>query len=771
MDPAPQEPRSRKRFLLRLGGLLMALLVIYFSIPLPNEYKDLRQSISLQLLDRHGRPLRSQLSDRQGTDRWVSLDQISPHLIDAVLVAEDNRYQSHWGVDFVAVARAAGENLKAGQVVSGASTLTQQLLRTLRPAPERTWTQKLDEMFWATRLEWVYSKDEILEAYLNRVAFGPTVYGVEEASRYYFDKPARALSPSEASLLAVLIRAPATFDPFSDLGREELRRWSEPLLMEMAQRGLISQEAAERACSEEWELSSLAPPFQAPHFCDLVQRELQGHRGDQRTTLDLDLQGKVEGLVRTHLDLLKGHRVSNCAVVVAEVESGEVVAMVGSPDYHRRADGQYNAAVSYRQPGSTLKPFTYALLLEEVGQAGSLLPDLPLYESSDRESFIPKNYDEKFHGPVSIRTALGCSYNVPAVRALERVGVDTLLETLRRLGMDELTENPQHYGLGLTLGDGSVSLMQLVGAYRCLARGGLWSPLTLVARDSLEEQRILSPQTSFLITDVLSDHAARIPSFGTPNVLEFPYPVAVKTGTSRGYRDNWTVGYTPRYLVGVWVGNSDGTPMLDVSGITGAGPLFRDVMLTLGDGGDFVRPEGLSKQPICSMSGQEPNEECPHRSTEWRIIGKKLERCTACRSLEVDLRTGQLAESATPTQYRVQKFFYDLDPLYREWGQGQGLPLPPDAPTSQSDQFRLVYPLQDDVFLIDADLRNQFQRVMFRAVSGEPPYRWSLDGKVLSGEEGLSLWWVLERGEHTITIEDASGRTDSVRFGVRGQSL
>ncbi len=329
-----------------------------------------------------------------------------------------------------------------GRVVSGASTLTQQLLRTLRPAPERSWHQKVEEMFWATRMEWVYSKDEILEAYLNRVAFGPTVYGVEEASRYYFDKPARALSLSESSLLAVLIRAPATFDPFSDLGRDELRQWSEPLLDEMAARGLISEEAARRAQAEEWELSTLAPPFLAPHFCDMVQRELSGRRGDQFTTLDLKLQQALEGLVRTHMDLLKGHRVSNCAVIVAEVESGEIVAMVGSPDYHRRADGQHNAAVSYRQPGSTLKPFTYALLLEEVGQAGFLLPDLPLYESSDRESFIPKNYDEKFHGPVSVRTALGCSYNVPAVRALERVGVDTLLETLRRLGMDDPQDDP-----------------------------------------------------------------------------------------------------------------------------------------------------------------------------------------------------------------------------------------------------------------------------------------------------------------------------------------
>ena len=486
---------------------------------MPQEYRDLRADSSLNLTDRHGVPLRRNLSAREGVNSWTSLEEMPPILIDAVLAAEDKRFSYHPGVDPLAMGRACFDNIRHGRVVSGASTITQQLLRTLSPPSERGWKAKLKGIYWAVRVECVYDKDEILEAYLNRVAFGPSVYGVEEAGRYYFDKPASALSPAEAAGLAVTIRSPSVLDPFADQGQEELARWTAPLLRKLESNGRLTPDAAERATAQTLELNPDPPPFLAPHFCDLAQREALGLRGQVATTLDLELHKFVEGSVRAHLELLAQHRVGNAAVMVADVESGEILAMAGSKDYHRRQDGQHNAAVSLRQPGSTIKPFTYALLVESVGNAGTILPDLDIYEDSDLESFVPVNYDKHFHGPVSVRTALGCSYNVPAVRALERVGTTALLDTLRKSGLNDLKETPEHYGLGLTLGDGSTSLLQLVAAYRALAKGGVYSPLTLLPNSSpVHGDSVLSERACYLISDVLSDRQARIASFGTPNV-------------------------------------------------------------------------------------------------------------------------------------------------------------------------------------------------------------------------------------------------------------
>lgn len=732
--------------------ILVLALLAFFLPPLPQQYRDLKADSSLILTDRHGTPLRRQMSDREGVNSWVSLNSMGSTLRAAVIRAEDKRFYYHPGIDPVAVTRSLWLNLQERKVVSGASTITQQLLRTLGSPKERTLTRKLVDTYWALRLECRYSKDEILEAYLNRVAFGPNVYGVGEASRYYFDKPPESLSVAECAALAVTIRSPITLDPFTAEGKEELRHWTAPLISNLRKDQLISAEAAERAQAQPLELSPEPPPFLAPHFCDLLLSAPVAGRGTVATSIDLELQHTVEGLVRSHLALLRDHNVGNAAVVVAEVDSGEILAMVGSGSYHRRQDGQHNAAVALRQPGSTLKPFTYALLLESVGQAGFILPDLNLYQNADKESFVPKNYDKHFHGPVSIRTSLACSYNVPAVRALERVGPENLLLLLRRLGFSDLTEPPEHYGLGLTLGDGSTSLMQLVGAYRTLARGGLYTPLRFLSDESRpEDARVLDARCAYLITDVLSDKNARIPSFGTPNALEFPFPVAVKTGTSKGYRDNWTVGYTPKYVVGVWVGNSDGQPMRDVSGITGAGPLFRDVVLSLGDEGPFPSPPLLEDLKICALSGLTTGADCPNQVTEMKLKESRIEACDVCRKEEGGSR-----------------IVFDLPPLYHQWATERGLPLSSSV-ENQGDGLRFVFPLADDVFITDPDLPPENQRVKLRAVGGSGPYLWSVDGQRLDRTAEPSRWWQLSPGDHVVEIEDSAGERKELRLTVVGK--
>lgn len=747
----------------RRWGLSVALVVgllLFFLPELPDAYQDLRGDLSLQVTDRHGQPLRSVLSQRQGTDRWVGLDEIPQVLIDAVVWSEDRRFYQHPGLDPIAIFRALKDNIRAGTVVSGASTLNQQLLRTLGRPSQRSWLDKLEEGYWALRLEARYSKKEILEAYLNRVALGPTIYGVDEASRYYFDQPPQSLSLSEAAMLAVLIRAPSSFDPFSDTGQEELKIWTKQLLARMVAHRVVSKEAAERAAEERWELSDLPAPFEAPHFCDFVMPSLQNLRGGRRTSLDLDLQRNVEAMITNHLQLLKGHRVGNAAVVVADVESGEILALAGSADFGRAKDGQHNAATSLRQPGSTLKPFTYSLLLESVGHPASILPDLPLYATSHEPSFIPENYDGRFHGPVSIRSALGCSYNVPAVRALEQVGVEQLLRRLRQLGMVHLDQSPEYYGLGLTLGDGSVSLLELVTAYRALARGGRWSPLVGIpaAPGSFKpkDPEVFDSRIAFLLTDVMSDRRARFASFGTPNALEFAFPCAVKTGTSKGYRDNWCVGYTPKHVVGVWVGNSDGSPMLDVSGIAGAGPLFRDVMLSLGDGGDFARPEGLEQIEFCTLSGKLAGPDCPQKRLDWCLNDFKETPCTAC-----------VLTTAGPGGAAQLRF--SLEPIYRQWAEENGLLLV-ENPGHTTGRFRLVFPLDGDVFLKDPDLQPSHQKVKFKAVGGKAPYTWSVDGRDVQNSDDLDMWWPLQSGRHDVKIRDATGALDGISVRVVGKS-
>ena len=733
---------------LLLCGAVLTL--VYVAPPIPERYRDFQANLSLRLLDRSGRPLRAVLSERQGVDAWVRLDDVAPEMVNAVLVSEDRRFFSHPGVDPLAVARAIKSNASRGRVVSGASTLTQQLLRTLETEPtSRDLSAKLREAYWATRLELVTDKNEILEAYLNRVPFAPGVYGVEEAARYFFDKPARALSLAESVHLAVLIRAPSTFDLYSEEGRAEIKPFADDLLERLREHDLVDTQAAQRAQTEPLALSHLPHPFLAAHFCDLVLPHTLDRRGDQRTTVDLSLQQAVEGMVANHLRMLSEHHVNNAAVIVAEVETGEVLALAGSASFGRETDGQHNAAVSLRQPGSTLKPFVYALLLGQVGQAGFVLPDLPIYRDSHSLGYIPENYDGKFHGPVSVRTALGSSYNVPAVRALETVGVENLLILLRSLGMTSLDQPADHYGLGLTLGDGSVSLWQLVEAYRTLARHGRHSALSMLKGETpSSEEQALSENLAALVTDVLADRQARVPSFGSPNALEFSFPVAVKTGTSKGYRDNWCVGYTPKHVVGVWVGNSDGSAMRSVSGIAGAGPLFRDVMLQLGDGGDFST-DGLPPLRICALSGQAANDDCPQVRVEPGLPTVSVPQCSTCR---LD-GSGTLA--------------FDLDPLYREWGTEQGLPLAPSAKAdTDSSRFRFVYPLDGDVFLPDHDLGGSYQKVRLRTAGGVGPYRWSVDDKPLPDLTEAQIWWALSPGRHQIRVRDSRGTEDSLSLRV-----
>lgn len=737
-------------------GLSLLGAALFFAPPLPTELGQLQRSYNLRLLDRQGHLLREVASNQAAEQNWRGLDQISPWLAQATLAAEDHRFYSHPGIDPLAVGRAMRVNWKAGHVLEGGSTLSQQVVRLLRPPAERGWGQKLSEAYWALRLERSRSKREILECYLNLAPYGMQTYGIEAAAQLYFDKPASQLSLAESSFLAVLPRAPESFAPYQDF--DEIALFQKRLLAQMRLLGMISPEEEARALAEPLKLRPLDSTWEAGHFCDYLLTQLPAHStGEVRTTLDLELQHAVEGIMKVHLKRLRSRGVSNGAVVVLDVQSGEVLAMVGSVDY---TGEQFNACLAGRQGGSSLKPFTFGLALERDYTASSILPDLNLYPKQLERNFIPRNYDERFHGPVRLREALACSYNVPVVRVLERVGVERLLQRLRDLGFSRLTESAQHYGLGLTLGAGEISVLELARAYRCLARGGLYGGERVwEGQPEGSERRVFDPAVAALLTDILKDPQARAPAFGLSGPLNFPFQVAAKTGTSKGYRDNWTVGYTPLYVVACWVGNFDGSSMRNgVSGVTGAAPIFHDVMSTLvqRDGGSpafSAQPAGLRKLDICAESGQLLGPDCPHPLQEWF-----LERRLPTAKCSFHERVGN-------------RVFCHYPPLFRSWALGQGIPQPPVRNTAGESEVAVAFPDNGAVFRMDQYLRADHQKIHLKATVPDwcEWVEWKVGEDALRGSERpYDAWWGLRRGGFYITaVAHGAGGREQASPGVR----
>ena len=630
--------------------------------------------------------------------------------------------------------------------MSGASTITQQLVRNMYHF-RRTVPAKIAEAWLALRLEATLSKGEILVQYLNRIAYGRQAYGVEAAARFYFDKPARDLSPAEAAYLTALPRAPGRLRPERD--EAGLRRKRDAILRRMGRLRFLTPAELARALAEPVRISAAVRDFHAPHFVEYVLAGLSadGRTGfsEIRTTLDLPLQTKIERLLDGHLRDMAKKNLTNGAVVVLENATGAVRAMVGSRDYFDEArDGQVNGALSLRQPGSTLKPLTYALALEKGMTAATLIDDAPADFGPLETSFAPENYDEKFHGPVRLRSALASSYNVPAVAVLDLLGPDLLFRRLKDMGFRSLQKDAAFYGVGLTLGNGEVTLLELARAYSALAGGGFYRLErcleSATRKDGREEAapaapspvRVFSPEVAYIVTDILADRDARVPSFGYGSPLNLPFPAAAKTGTSKDFRDNWTLGYTPRYTVAVWTGNFDGAPMHNVSGISGAGPVFRDVMLLLEEPGPalpFPAPARLVRADICPLSGDRPSPACPATITEIFAEGT------------VPRKTCGLDHRGAPDPAELRIAGRLAEPL------------------------QIVFPLDGDVFKIDSVLRTEYQSVKLRArVEARPaPDRveWLIDGvRAAAVGPPFSWTWKLRPGSYTIKIRaDLSGRS------------
>ena len=612
----------RKRVLLPLAFAAVwatAWFALPFAVPLPESLSG-TAPVSPVVLDRHGRPIhRLTLPDATRAET-VGLADLPPDFIACTLAAEDKRFARHSGIDPLASFRALKDFVARRRVVSGASTITQQLVKISSPPCKRTLAAKLRESLGARRLEMTRSKDEILVAYLNRLDYGNRRIGPAEAARFYFQKPLTDLSLAECALLAGLPQAPTRLNPVKRPAAALQRR--DTILDRLGKAGAVDIQRLALARNEPIHLRPLREKTAAPWL--LTQSTIRNPKSAISTTLDLDLQRDVESIVTEELQGLRTANLHHAAVVVLHNPTGEILALITSGDWRDPRGGQIDGTWIPRSPGSTLKPFTYLLGFERAGQfPGSILADVPTRFRTPEGLDLPANFDRTHRGPVSIRTALACSLNVPAMRELNLLGGPAPLHRLLTdLGLTTLGDHPTRDGLGLTIGNAPVRLLELTNAYATLARGGdHLSPRLFLSSAEEKFQRVFDPGAAYLIADILADPDARAPSFGRRGPLELPFRCAVKTGTSSDFRDNWCIGFTRDFTVGVWAGNFDQTPLGGLSGVAGAGPIFHRAMVRLHRDQApawFETPAGITAIRIDPRTGHRFSDPAaPGGKTEW----------------------------------------------------------------------------------------------------------------------------------------------------------
>ena len=741
--------------LLPLAGL--GLYVCFAPFDPPEGKGDLPGTV---IFDANGAVL--QRDSSRGLRIPVRLDQIAPVMLEATISAEDPRFEEHPGIDPLAVGRAL---LTQGSHPSGASTITQQLARRLylSDAGGPLLVRKGREALIALQLEAHRSKDEILALYLNRIYYGRYAYGVEAAARAYFGSSAHNLDLARASFLAGLPQLPSVFQSANGMDAAKVRQ--QYVLRRLREDGHISAAQAEAALAEPLGVIAEGDPAVARHFLVYAMDELKRVRPDLvgkpgliiESTLDGGIQTEAEQAVQRQLAALSDKAATNAGVVVLEPATGRVLAMVGSANFDDPSiAGQVNTALERRQPGSALKPFLYAAAMERYGfTAATPLLDVPVTFQTPTGPYTPGNYDRRFHGVVPLRVALASSYNVPAVRTQDQIGIDALLDSVHRFGLNTLNDT-ELYGLALTLGGGEVRLLDMTAAYAAFANSGVLVQPFAIARIRDASGKVLyehgtpassvavSPQVSYIVSDILSDPQARAPGFGQVGPLDLDFRAGVKTGTTTGSRDNWTIGFTRERAVGVWVGNSDGSEMLNTSGVDGAGPIWHDVMVSATQATNhswIVAPPGLVSATVCSPTGELPGPDCPTKVEELFVAGTQ--------------------PSQTEDYYQHDgdgRLVLNVPPEVRSWATDAGLALAQANGSSGSPGetlVRVVEPADGSVVYIAPELRSQ--QMVVRALASAPrsialSLVLSVDGAPaasLAGADG-SFTWRLEPGRHTI---------------------
>jgi penicillin-binding protein 1C len=783
----------KKRRLFAVGAAVKILTfapILWFFVlswVFPFPWENLRRPPAVIVSDRTGAPLRFFLP---ADERWrfpVELSELPPELPRALVASEDRRFYHHLGVDPMAVFRAAWSNVRAGEVVSGASTIPMQIARMVDPGP-RTFVSKVRESFRALQLERRYSKDELLEIYLNLTPYGGNLEGIGTAAWFYFGKAPDQLSLGEIALLTALPRSPVRYDPV--LHPAAARTVRDRVLRQLAERGAFPRGEIENAMRQPVPRVRHRIPMAAPHFSEQVAALFPGETRI-RTTLDRRLQSVAEENVANRIRELRNQGIGNAAVVVIENETRAVRALVGSAGFQESYfKGQVNGAIARRSPGSTLKPFLYALALDQ----GRIIPESYLLDiPTDFSGYVAENYDDTYRGRVTVRAALIQSLNACAVRLLSEVGLDDFHRLLKEGGLATLDRPAWRYGLPLVLGAGEVTLLDLTNLYATLAEQGEYEDYRVVetGRETPPPtRRLVSSEAAALITDILTD--VRRPDLPESWDLAVGVPsVAWKTGTSYGHRDAWAVGYSRRYTIGVWVGNFDGRPRKGISGSQHAGPLLFDLFRSIdpaGGSGDRPRPDewtrrvhDLDRIELCAESHELPGPFCTLRIQATYIPGRThLHECTWHRRVLVDAKTGDLLSGdcvgERPHEFRMLTVFpAELVAWWR--AQGSAVAEPPRISAScrgvpSGEAPRIVSPAAATPYRIRRDTPAEYQRIPLIAQASAEASRlfWYQDGLLVAttgtGGPGESHFLPSEPGEHRLVVTDDLGRSDGVTYRV-----
>jgi penicillin-binding protein 1C len=742
--------KNKKRLIL-IGVPLCIIIIsiIYFASFDGDILKN--DAYSTTYFDRSGTPLRTFFSEDEKYGEKCSLSEISPHFLRACVLIEDKRFYSHNGIVLSSLFRALWQNIKGKRIVSGGSTITMQLAKLIYNHKRRHIWNKISEIFSALKFEIHLSKSEILTEYINRLPFGNLIYGIKEAARFYFGKKTADLSLNQAIYLALIPKSPSRYNPRKDAERLK-RRWA-TILEIFRKNNYISKDEYLRAKSEGIRFHMEDYPFAAPHFIELVKESYSGKKIPQRvhTTLDYPMQTEMEGIIREHLIRLQRYKVKSAAAVIIDNRSHEVIAFMGAPYYFDKKNaGCVNLATSFRQPGSTLKPFVYGLALEEGYTPATILPDIKF---PAKGGFFPKNHDGREHGPLRVRVALACSYNIPAFYLAMKLTPHKVIEKLGQAGFTYIKAAPGFYGETIALGSGEVKLLDLVIAYSAFANGGTVYRPTFVKGQPIRPRRLFNEKVAFLIWHILSDPSARFAGFGYDSSMNLPFPLAVKTGTSKGFRDKWAIGVNSQYTVGVWLGNPEGGNMKDLTGVGNATTILRDIFLAIQKDwtiGEIPAPTGIVKRTICPISGEPVSENC-RDSIEEYFDEENLPGDTCSYHVQVN---GQV----------VVKY----PELYSKWAKKTHLEENLDV---RRDKRKWIsFPQKGDFFYISDAVSSRDQEIPFEVMGFErgEEIEYILDGNLyrtmLFPETPT---WRLQRGDHSLSVKSNGHTVDTIGFIVR----
>ena len=760
-----------------------ALYILFFNdvkkiktfIDTPFEQNELKisETRAIDIYDRNN-ILLSRLYPKQG-GKYIEAeyDHFPKNLIEATISAEDKNFFTHNGVDFYALIRAFYSNLRAGKTVSGGSTITQQLAKMLNGNKERSYKNKFKEAVYALRLEKHLSKEDIITLYLNKIFFGNNSYGVASASQTYFKKDISSINLSEAIILASIIKSGTKFNPYKKAENLNFRR--QYVAKRMNENGFLSDDDYLALNSENTKIYKVNKNiFNSPHFSMYINKNIKNMNMKEiikvNTTLDYKLEKEVFKIIKNTTSHLTKYNVKNISCVVLDAKTSEILTMIGSFDYYDAEDnGAINGATALRQPGSTLKPFLYAYIFDKGETPASVIGDVKTYINSPGGYYIPDNFDKKFRGPVTVRDALANSLNVPAVRWLYNYRISEFQNILLKSGLSSIDKSPDYYGYSIALGSAEVRLIDLASAYSIFTQKGYFldnssiksiekSDGEIIALAKKKKRKVISEESAYQINNILSDKRARLQGFPSMRGVVYPFSIAIKTGTSKGYRDAWGVGYTKDYIVAIWLGDFKGDEMMGVTGGSGVVPIIYDIFSLLNKSQketDWQKPKTIISRDICIISGKLKSEFCNETREEIFNMKNVIDDYCNIHRLYIKTNIDNTVE---------EKVFMKLPKEYDLWAAERQIEMPDNNWTdttflnnqtmSKNTRLLMIEPKNGEIYKIDKDMPLKYQNINikvdipFNSVDAFVYCNGEIIGDINSIKEN-NIRWQLKKGDHS----------------------